>query len=93
MAMPTDNGDPDNQQNFQVDLGGVVDLLSRHLYSGPRVYLRELLQNAVDAVAARGEYDRDGTPATPEILVRRSPTHTAPAGHAAPSPSPTPASG
>jgi molecular chaperone HtpG len=70
MAMPTDNGDPDNQQNFQVDLGGVVDLLSRHLYSGPRVYLRELLQNAVDAVAARGEYNRDGTPATPEILVR-----------------------
>ncbi|GIH23560.1 molecular chaperone HtpG [Acrocarpospora phusangensis] len=32
---------------------GLVDLLSHHLYSSPRVYLRELLQNAVDAVTAR----------------------------------------
>ena len=38
---------------FQVDLRGMVDLLSRNLYSGPRVYVRELLQNAVDAIAAR----------------------------------------
>ncbi|MGI5323404.1 HSP90 family protein [Actinomadura nitritigenes] len=41
-------------QAFQVDLRGVVDLLSRHLYASPRVYLRELLQNAVDAITARG---------------------------------------
>ncbi|MDQ2845797.1 MAG: ATP-binding protein [Actinomycetota bacterium] len=40
-------------KNFQVDLGGVVELLSRHLYSSPRVYLRELVQNAFDAVTAR----------------------------------------
>ncbi|MER5930247.1 HSP90 family protein [Streptomyces sp. NPDC002054] len=39
--------------NFQVDLRGLVDLLSHHLYSSPRVYVRELLQNAVDAVTAR----------------------------------------
>ena len=38
---------------FQVDLAGMVDLLSRHLYSGPQVYVRELIQNAVDAVTAR----------------------------------------
>ncbi|RXR27830.1 HSP90 family protein [Oerskovia turbata] len=38
---------------FQVDLHGVVDLLARHLYSSPRVYLRELLQNGVDAITAR----------------------------------------
>ena len=38
---------------FRVDLRGMVDLLSRNLYSGPRVYVRELLQNAVDAIAAR----------------------------------------
>ncbi len=31
----------------------LVDLLSHHLYSSPRVYLRELLQNAVDALTAR----------------------------------------
>ena len=42
---------------FQVDLRGMVDLLSRNLYSGPRVYLRELLQNAVDAIAARRALD------------------------------------
>jgi len=41
-------------RNFSVDLRGVVDLLSRHLYSSPRVYVRELLQNAVDAITARG---------------------------------------
>ena len=45
---------------FQVDLRGVVDLLSRHIYSGPRVYLRELLQNARDAIAARAELDGTG---------------------------------
>lgn len=42
---------------FQVDLRGMVDLLSQHLYSSPRVYLRELLQNAVDAVTARRALD------------------------------------
>lgn len=38
---------------FQVDLHGVVDLLSNHLYSSQDVFVRELLQNSVDAVAAR----------------------------------------
>ncbi len=38
---------------FQVDLRGVVDLLSHHLYGSPRVYIRELLQNAADAITAR----------------------------------------
>lgn len=47
-------------QQFQVDLRGVVDLLSRHIYSSPRVYLRELLQNARDAITARGEVDGAG---------------------------------
>jgi molecular chaperone HtpG len=40
-------------RTFQVDLRGVVDLLSHHLYGSPRVYVRELLQNAVDAITAR----------------------------------------
>jgi molecular chaperone HtpG len=40
-------------QSFRVDLRGVVDLLSRYLYSSPRIYVRELLQNAVDAVTMR----------------------------------------
>ena len=41
---------------FQVDLKGVVDLLGRNIYSSPRVYLRELLQNGVDAITARRAY-------------------------------------
>jgi molecular chaperone HtpG len=49
-------GDPPAHA-FQVDLRGVVDLLARHLYSGPRVYLRELLQNGVDAITARRAVD------------------------------------
>jgi molecular chaperone HtpG len=40
---------------FQVDLRGIVDLLSHHLYASPRVYIRELLQNAVDAITATGD--------------------------------------
>ncbi|TCM97021.1 molecular chaperone HtpG [Paenibacillus sp. BK033] len=39
--------------NFQVNLQGIIDLLSNHLYSDPGVFVRELLQNAVDAVTAR----------------------------------------
>ena len=37
-------------RNFQVDLSSIVELLSRNLYSGPRVFVRELLQNGLDAV-------------------------------------------
>ncbi|MFC7547380.1 HSP90 family protein [Plantactinospora sp. GCM10030261] len=46
-------------RTFQVDLRGVVDLLSHHLYGSPRVYVRELLQNAVDAITARRATDPD----------------------------------
>ena len=49
---------------FQVDLRGLVDLLSHHLYSSPRVYLRELLQNAVDAITARRQLD----PSAPAVV-------------------------
>jgi molecular chaperone HtpG len=44
---------------FQVDLRGIVDLLSHHLYASPRVYVRELLQNAVDAITAAGDVEPD----------------------------------
>jgi molecular chaperone HtpG len=42
-----------NDHRFRVDLRGLVDLLSHHLYSSPRVYVRELMQNAADALTAR----------------------------------------
>ncbi|EKO53720.1 GHKL domain protein [Leptospira kirschneri str. 200803703] len=38
---------------FQVNLRGIINLLSEHLYSGPQVFVRELLQNGVDAIQAR----------------------------------------
>ena len=44
---------------FQVDLGGIIDLLSNHLYSGPEVFLRELLQNGIDAITARKQVEPD----------------------------------
>ncbi|HET8896509.1 MAG TPA: ATP-binding protein, partial [Protaetiibacter sp.] len=55
---------------FQVDLRGVVDLLSRHIYSSPHVFVRELLQNGRDAVAARALVD----PAAPPGQLRIEPT-------------------
>lgn len=60
---------PEDPRSFQVDLRGLVDLLSQHLYSSPRVYVRELLQNAVDAVTARRLRDPEA-PGAIRILVR-----------------------
>ena len=57
---------PEPAHTFQVDLRGMVDLLSHHLYSSPRVYIRELMQNAVDAITARRRFD-PGAPATVRI--------------------------
>ncbi|MEV7930131.1 MULTISPECIES: HSP90 family protein [unclassified Kitasatospora] len=68
---PSENPTPDNAASahtFQVDLRGLVDLLSHHLYSSPRVYLRELLQNAVDAISARRALD----PQAPARIVVRA---------------------
>jgi molecular chaperone HtpG len=47
------------EHKFQINLGGIIDLLSNHLYSSPGVYLRELLQNGVDAIRARQHVDAD----------------------------------
>jgi len=44
---------------FQIDLRGIIDILSNHLYSGPQVFVRELLQNAVDAIRARTQLDAE----------------------------------
>ena len=53
--------------NFRVDLGGVIALLSRNLYSGPGVYVRELIQNAMDAIVARDALGGDPAPRTVTI--------------------------
>lgn len=45
--------------SFQVDLRGIIRLLSENLYSSADVFLRELLQNAVDAMEARKGVETD----------------------------------
>jgi molecular chaperone HtpG len=45
------------RHQFTVDLRGIVDLLSHHLYSSERVFLRELLQNAHDAIRTRASLE------------------------------------
>ncbi len=56
-----DTGDSSSQR-FQVDLAGIISVLSEHLYSTPTVAFRELLQNSVDAISARriGEPEHAG---------------------------------
>ncbi len=44
---------------FKVNLGGMIDILSNHLYSSPDVFVRELLQNGTDAISARLAADPD----------------------------------
>lgn len=65
---PGDSPPAGAAHSFQVDLRGLVDLLSHHLYSSPRVYLRELLQNAVDAITAR-RAEEPGAPARVRLCV------------------------
>jgi molecular chaperone HtpG len=47
------------EHRFQVHLRGIIDLLGNHLYSRPELYLRELLQNGVDAITARRQMTPD----------------------------------
>lgn len=49
-------------QRFQVHLTGMIDILSNHLYNEKDVYIRELLQNANDALTARRNYHEDFKP-------------------------------
>ena len=44
---------------FKINLKGIIELLSNHLYSRPEVFIRELLQNAVDAITARKQLEPD----------------------------------
>ena len=64
---------PEPSHTFQVDLRGMVDLLSHHLYSSPRVFIRELMQNAVDAITARRQLDPE---APADVRIRAAGTLT-----------------
>jgi molecular chaperone HtpG len=61
--------------HFKVNLKGMIDLLSNHLYSTPHVFIRELIQNAVDSITARRkqESEHEGK-ITLEVFTGLSPT-------------------
>ena len=44
---------------FQVNLKGMIALLSEHIYSNPSTFVRELLQNCVDAITALRNIDEN----------------------------------
>ncbi len=48
-----------NKYLFQVNLKGMIELLSEHIYSAPNVFVRELLQNGIDANTARRSIDEN----------------------------------
>lgn len=43
---------------FDVDLRGLIDVLGNNLYTNPGVFVRELLQNAIDAQTERPSVDQ-----------------------------------
>jgi len=63
----------ETNHSFQVNLAGLIDLLSNHLYSNPGVFIREVLQNAADAITAR---KRLGHQFSPRIHVETYSNHT-----------------
>lgn len=60
-----------NDFHFQVDLKGLIRLLSDNLYAEDSVFLRELLQNAVDAITARKQLDASFTDGSIHVHYRQ----------------------
>jgi molecular chaperone HtpG len=56
-------GDSPTTHEIRTDLRGLIRLLAKNLYSQPDAFLRELIQNAHDAIARRREIEGDRTPA------------------------------
>ena len=52
-------------QPFQVELSGIIKILSDHLYTSNKVFIRELIQNASDAIVARQKIEEF----EPEIVI------------------------
>ena len=60
----------EQQKNrFRVNFKGILDILSKHLYSSEEVFLRELLQNAKDAVTLRKLKDNSFTQSVVNVEV------------------------
>jgi len=63
--------------NFKVDLKGIIRLLSDNLYSSDNVFLRELLQNAVDAIQARKKEEPDFKTGKIDVIYQQQKTGAA----------------
>lgn len=59
----------DKDYKFKVNLGGMIDILSNHLYSSPDVFVRELLQNCTDAISARTSADSNFSEADGKVEI------------------------
>lgn len=59
---------------FQVNLKGMIELLSEHIYSTPNVFVRELLQNGIDAATARRSIDEEHK-GTINVYINRKDNH------------------
>lgn len=42
-----------DERMFQIQLGGLIQLLAQNLYADPDVFLREMIQNAHDSITRR----------------------------------------
>ena len=58
----------DSKSKFRVDFRGILDILSKHLYSGEDVFIRELLQNSKDAITARQKQESVSGIVTVELI-------------------------
>ncbi len=59
-----------HSHRFQVNLAGMIDILSNHLYDEKDVYIRELLQNATDAIRARKKLNANFRRKNPRVSNR-----------------------
>lgn len=67
---PVTSGERDDSRyHFQVNLGGMLDILSNHLYKSPDVFVRELLQNGVDAITQRQKREQEWDDGSITIMV------------------------
>ena len=75
MYLPPFAGDYSGVASALFDLGGMISILSEHLYSSPDVFLRELIQNGADAISMRAEKE-NGTKGEISVTVKKNKTIT-----------------
>lgn len=64
-----------SQHTFKINLSGIIRVLGDNLYSTPEVYIRELLQNGVDAIRMRQHTDQEFQPCIElELKETKAPT-------------------